>query len=181
MIGLEIDGREVRAMADEFGATEKQVEASYRRALNRTASNIRTMMRRDLRLGLDLRSAGVLRRRLKQMRAKGKANGAQIELWLGQNDLPPGAFKGRPVATESGVTFRGQTFAGAFLAKMPGGRVSIFRRREDGRLPIIEQTIAAQDDMNEVLETKVLPDVLELFFRNFRAELKARTVFGIGG
>jgi hypothetical protein len=181
MIGIEIDGRQIRAMADEFSATEKQVEASYRRALNRTASNIRTMMRRELSAGLDLRSAGVLRRRLKQMRAKGKASGAQIDIWLGQNDLPPGAFKGRPRETGSGVTFRGQTFEGAFLAKMPGGKVSIFRRRDDGRLPIIEQTIGVQDEMNDVLETRILPDVLELFFRNFRAELRARTVFGIGG
>jgi hypothetical protein len=180
MIGIDINGREIRALADEFGATQAQVEAAYRRALNRTASNVRTLMRREVRQGLDLRSAGVLRRRLKQMRGKGKANGASVDIWLGQNDLPPGAFKDRPRQGGSGVTFRGQSFPGAFVARMPSGKVSIWRRRSDGRLPLIEQTISVQDQMNEVLETRVMPDVLELFMRNFRADLRARTVFGVG-
>lgn len=177
---IEIDGHEIRAVADELGATERQVEAAYRRALNRTASTVRTAMRRELRTGLDLRSAGVLRRRLKQMRAKGKANGASIDLWLGQNDLPPGAFKGRPRETGGGVTFRGLTHPSAFVARMPNGKLSIWRRRGDGRLPLIEQTIAVQDEMNTVLETRVMPDVLEIFLRNFRADLRARTAFGVG-
>lgn len=180
MIGVTVEGSEIQALADEFGASEKQIEAAYRRALSRTASNVRTMMRREVRVGLNLRAASVLRRRLKMARAKGKANGQSIELWLGQNNLPPGAFKGRPRASGGNVSFRGVTHPGAFVARMPNGKISIFRRKDVGRLPIIEETIAVQGEMNQVLDTRVMPDVLELFFKNFRADLKARTAFGVG-
>jgi hypothetical protein len=177
---IAVDGRELRTLADQFGATEAQVEAAYRRALNRTAGTVRTLMRSELRKGLDLRSAGVLRKRLKQMRAQGSGTGAGIDIWLGQNDLPPGAFKGRPGRSGGAVSFGGQSFPGAFIAVVGSGKRSIFRRRSDGRLPIIEQTIAVQGKMDEVLESRVLPDVLEIFMRNFRADLRARTAFGAG-
>jgi len=181
MIGIEIEGDELRAVAREFGATERQVEAAYRRALNRTASTVRTAFRRELRLGLDLRAAAVLRRRLRMARQKRRNRGASIEIWLGQNDMAPGAFKGKPQQTGSGVTFRGQTFPGAFVATMANGKRSIWKRRTDGRLPILEQTIPVEDEMSKVLDSRVMPDVLQIFMRNFRADLRARTAFGVGG
>lgn len=181
MIEINIQSREIQAVIAELAATPRQVEAAWRRALNRTATTVRAAMRRDLRSELELRSAGVLRRRLRMARARTNSSGASIDLWLGQNDLAPGAFKGRPRGSAGAVTFNGQRFEGAFVTRLPNGKVSIFRRVSGGRLPIIEQTIAVKDQMDSVLETRVMPDVLEIFLRNFRSDLRARTAFAVGG
>ena len=180
MIGMSASAPELRAIADELGATEQQVTLAYRRALTRTASALATMMRRDLRRELDLRGAAALRRRLRTMRPRRRSNSESVDIWLGQNDLPPGAIRGRPRETADGVTFWGQRFPGAFIARMGSGKVSIFKRRASGRLPIIEQTVYVKDRMDEVLERRIMPDVMEIFFRNFRADLRARTQFGAG-
>lgn len=180
MIGMSANAPELRAIADELGATEAQTRLAYRRALSRTASNLATMMRRDLRRELDLRGAATIRRRLRTMRPQRRGDGESVTLWLGENDLPPGAIRGRPRETADGVTFWGQSFPGAFIARMASGKVSIYKRRADGRLPIIEQTVHVKDRMDEVLERRVMPDVMDIFFRNFRADLRARTQFGAG-
>lgn len=169
MIGIQIDGSELQRIAAEFGASEAQVRAAWRRAKSRTASRLRTQARKALRQELGLRSAAVLRARL---RLRNTRDGAS--LWVGLNNMRASSFKGRVRAGASGVSVAGQTFGGAFLA-----RGQVFRRVGSRRLPIEVQTVPIKDEGDAVLEGEVMRDAVDTLMRNFAAEIRARTIYGV--
>ncbi|WP_417842024.1 hypothetical protein [Terasakiella sp.] len=176
MITLDLQAPDLLAIADELAASEADVKRAYNRALGQTARALAAMARKGLRTELQLRQAKAIRARLKVMKTKrGKAG-----VWFGANDLPASSFKGTPARIASGVSFRGHKFGGAFSAKFKSGRKSIYRRLGSGRLPIAEQTVPIQDQLNDYLETELAGEVEALFFKFFSADLKARSIYGIG-
>jgi hypothetical protein len=175
MIDVKIDDKELRAIGAELGATEAQIRAAYNRALNRAAGTIRRLSSQGLRSELGLRNAAAIRRRLRDKRIKGKGGLAGRELWFGTNDMAFGAFKGKPAAGPGGVSFRGRTIAGAFIAK---GKV--FKRQGAAALPIDEQTVPVEEEMSRFIEAEILPEIGEIVMRNFIADLRARTSLGVG-
>lgn len=180
MLNFEIDSSQIQALTDELEASEKQVRMAFNRALNRTAGTLRRMASTGLRTELQLRTAAAIRKRLKTIKLKRGKNTDDIVLWFGANDLPISAFKGRPRETASGAEFNGQQFDGAFIAKTSKGRQSIFKRKGRARLPIVEQTVPVADKIQVFVEDEIFTEVEAIFFKNFRAELRARTLYGVG-
>lgn len=175
MIDVQIDDRQLREIGAELGATEAQIRAAYNRALNRAAVTIRRITSQGLRSELGLRNAAAIRRRLRARRISGKNGLAGRELWFGTNDMAFGAFKGSPSQGSDGVSFRGRTIRGAFIAK---GRV--FKREGRAALPIDEQTVPVEDEMTRFIENEILPEVGQLVLENFIRDLRARTSLGVG-
>ncbi|MFB9149531.1 phage tail protein [Roseovarius ramblicola] len=182
MIGLTFDQGEMQRIAREFDASEKDLRRAYARALSRTARKMRTQARKALREGLDLRAASILKARLRlaRMRPRGKKIGA-ARLWVGANDLPATAFKGRPRQTATGARVGGREFPGAFVGtSADSGKRMVFRRAGRSRLPIFRETVPVQDEVNAVLEGEVFDDMADAFMAAFRAEVRARTIYGVG-
>ena len=175
MIDVQIDARQLREIGAELGATEPQILAAYNRALNRAAGTIRRIASQGLRSELGLRNAAAIRRRLRARRVSGGNGLAGRELWFGTNNMATSAFKGRPTKTAEGVSFRGRTIPGAFIAK---GKV--FKRSTASALPIEEQTVPVAEEMNRFIENEILPQVAQLVMDNFIRDLRARTSLGVG-
>lgn len=181
MLEFDIDGDDLERIAHELGASEKQIKMAFNRALSRTAAALRRMSSTGLRSELELRTAAYIRKRIKQIRLRRSPDGlGSVRLWYGTNDLPVSAFKGRPTAAPGGASFRGQLYPGGFIQKVKSGRQTIFRRVGDKRLPITEQTVAVKDQIDIFLEDQIFDKLDEIFFKNFRADLRARTIYGVG-
>lgn len=176
MIGIEIDAREIRRIASEFAATEDQLRAAWRRAKTRTATRMRTEARKALRQGLGLRSAAILRARLRLRNTRDTAS-----LWVGLNDVPATAIKGRPRQGATGASIGERQFPGAFIGRgRDSGARMIFKRKGRSRLPIYAVTVPIKDEGERVLEREVMDDMADTLMRNFVAEVRARTIYGVG-
>jgi hypothetical protein len=180
VLRFDIDSVQLRELSERFGASSKDVESAYSRAMKRTAGNIRKLSSKGLQSELGLRNATALRRRIKEFRFKGRSRSESIVLWYGVNDLPLSAFKGRPVAVPGGIEFNGTKIVGAFFARPGGKKRGIYQRAGAARYPLIEATMPVADRMMIYLEDEVFVDIEGLFFRNFASEIKARTIYGVG-
>ena len=169
MLEVSIDHAELGRLADEFAATPVQVELSIRRANQRAGRALKTMVGRELKDELDLRTMKYIRRRLRDATRGG------VSIWVGLNSLPIVAFKGRPQQTSAGVKVGEQLAEGAFLAM--GGA---WWRDGPDRFPISTATVPISEAGKAVLEAKVWPRMKEVFVDTFVQELRARTLFGVG-
>ena len=124
-----IDFAKLDDIAKQFELTPKQFEASLRRAIQRTAGSARgAISKSKLNIG-DLRRTTAIRRRVKGLFSV-KGDDRKGGLWIGLNDLWASEFKGRPRQDESGVSFRGHHFKGAFLRRLKGTRKNRIFQRE---------------------------------------------------
>jgi hypothetical protein len=180
MIRFKIDQNELLSIGREFQASEKQIGLSISRALSRTAGTMRRRAEVALKSEFDVRRANTIRKRLKALRVRRQVKRWEVSLWVGLNDLRITDLKGKPSETSTGAKFRDQDYAGAFVAKSRRGPASIFKRSGRGRFPIVEQTYPIKDRADIVLEDDVFADLVDVFMANFRADLRARTVFGVG-
>lgn len=177
---FDINTDELRAIGDELQASEKQVRGALSRALQRTATTLRTMSARGLKTELELRTIGMLRKRLKSLRMRAGKDGG-ISLWYGLNDMPASWFKGTPKKTSDGAQHRGQSFAGAFVGKSKlKGRKTILKRSTKARLPITEQNLAIEDRAIVFIEDKIFDQTEEIFWRHFTRDLRARVSYQLG-
>ena len=180
MIELKIDAARMRSIGDELGASEDDLKKAYNRALAKTSRALRTQARKALREGLKLRAAAVLNARLKlvRFRPRGRGLGGAL-LWTGTNDLPARAFKGTPRQTATGASVGGRSFKGAFVGagQNSGGRI-VFRRKGKERLPIYAETVSIVEEAEPILED-VYQDVAAIFFKNFKSEVRARTIYNV--
>ena len=176
-VSIEVDLHQVKMVIDELKSTKEEVGASLSKALRRTASALRVMSSKRLIPERQLRRAMDLRKRLKTMkvRAKGKDAEQVIGLWFGLSRMPVSAFKGRPVQTGKGVSFRGREYEGRFLATMPGKtHAGMFRRKGRARLPIVGQNVEIKDMVDPIIEDEIFPKATEISIRNFLHDLKWR-------
>lgn len=177
---FDIDMAQLHAVADELQASEKQVKFALSAALRRTATTLRTLSARGLRDELQLRTIGLLRKRLKNLRLR-MTSGDGVGLWYGLNDMPASWFKGTPKKTADGAEARGQKFPGAFVAKSQfKGRRTVFKRTSKARLHIAEQNLQVEDKAIVFIEDKVFDQVETIFWKHFRRDLNARVTYKIG-
>lgn len=176
---FDIDHSQLRAVAEELQASEKQVKFALSAALNRTATTLRTLSARGLKSELELRTIGLLRKRLKTMKLRMSKDG--VALWYGLNDMPASWFKGRPKQDAKGASMRGQRFEGGFVAKSKfKGRNTIFKRAGKERLHITEQNLPVEDRAIVFIEDKVFDQTEAIFWRHFMRDLRARVKYSIG-
>ena len=180
MLEFDIDYGQIVELQDQLGASERQIEMAFGRALNRTAATLRRMSSKGLKDELQLRNAGAIRKRLRTIKLKKGRYLDAVKLWYGTNDLPVSAFKGTPKKTAKGASFRGQDFPGSFISKGRDGKRTIFKRVGSGRLPIVEQTMPVKDKMDIFLEDQIFTEIDTIFFKHFAADLRARTIYGAG-
>lgn len=180
---FDIDGAELTRLQGELGASEKDLNRAFSRAMKRTAATLRKRAASGLLGELELRSNKALRRRLQTIMLKrsGHDRLGGFKMWLGMNDLPVSAFKGRVRDVPGAPTFRDKTYQGHFLAKpRKGTRRSIFRRTGPNRFPIAEAKVPVADRMEVFIEDQVFDKFEEVFWRHFSSDLKARTIYGVG-
>lgn len=176
---FDIDTTQLRAVADELQASEKQVRAAFSRACQRTATTLRTRAARGLASELQLRTISLLRNRLKSLRLRSQAEG--VQLWFGLNDMPASWFKGRKRQTAAGAEVRGQTIQGGFVARSKyKGRLTVFKRKSGERLPIVEQGLPVEDQAVVFIEDEIFVQTESIFMDNFMRELRARVRYQIG-
>lgn len=181
MLNFDIDWSGLLRIGDELGATEKQVKLALNRAMRRTEATLRRMSSKGLTQELQLRAAGVLRNRLKSIKLKMATSDASMALWYGLNDLPVSAFKGRPSRTSGGASFRGQEFDGGFVGRSKiKGRQTIFKRRGQDRLPVVEQLFPIKDKAEVFIEDEIFTGLEDVFWQHFRRDLQARVKFKLG-
>ena len=151
--------------------TEKQFNASLKRATSRTAGTARSAISKS-KLGIgDLRRTTAIRKRVKPL-----FRSAGVGVWIGINDLWASEFKGRPRRLPNGIDFRGRFFQGAFLVKFAGSKRNRIFKNVDGELeevtiPIAEQAVA-------YLEKHILPDLPEAMLNHFQTDVEFRKQIG---
>jgi hypothetical protein len=179
MLHLNIDLAGLQDVGNEIGASEKQIRSALSRALRRTEASLRKLSSQGLTKELALRSTKALRRRLKSLKAGTK--GGEFGLWYGLNDLPVSAFKGRARKTGTGATFNGQQFEGAFVGHSKfAGKNTIFKRKTEKRLSIIEQGMPIEDKAIVFIEDEIFVQTEEIFWKHFRRDLAARVNYQLG-
>ncbi|MDA3922756.1 MAG: hypothetical protein PF501_19070 [Salinisphaera sp.] len=176
---VEIEGIELAQVASELRASEVDVEKAVGRAMSRTARTLRARAARGLKTELELRNQKLIRRRLKSARLKRSKDGA-FRLWFGANDIPVSAFKGRPRQTNTGASFRGVKFPGGFVRRGASGKRTILMRVGHSRRKLTEAKMPVQDQMNVFVQDEIWDQALDIFWLNFKRDLRARTIYGVG-
>lgn len=181
MLHFDIDWQDLLRIGEELQASDKQIKFAMSRALRRTEASLRKLSSKGLPPLLGLRTASVLRKRLKSIKMRAGAGEAGVTLWYGLNPLPVSSFKGRPKQTNDGAEFRGTRFDGAFVAKSKAkGKQTIFKRKDKERLPIIEQTLPIEDKAVVYIEDEIFDQVIDIFWQHFQRDLRARVKYQIG-
>ncbi|MEX0304354.1 MAG: phage tail protein [Leisingera sp.] len=180
MLVFDFDDRELKRIADEFGASEKELKFAYSRALRRTAQTMKARARKGLRTELQLRTAAELRKRLQGFRFKPRKGLGEVKMWFGLNDMRVSAFKGRAARTGAGASFAGHEFPGAFVARNSKGRMTVMRRATQKAYPIKEERMPIEDKAQSYIVDEVFDEIEAVFFRHFRAEVRAKTIYGAG-
>jgi hypothetical protein len=180
MLAFDFDTSEMKRIADEFDASENDLRHAESRALRRTASTMKTRGRKGLRTELGLRTAAELRKRLQGFRFKRGKGMGEVSMWFGLNDMRVSAFKGRATRTGAGASFAGQDFDGAFVGRNAKGRQTVMRRVSKSRWPVKEERMSIEDKAQIYIEDEVFDEIEEVFFMNFRAEVRSRTLYGVG-
>lgn len=181
MLHFDIDWDELNRVSDELGATTKQVRYAISRALRRTEATLRKQSSKAMTKQLQLRTATALRNRLRSIRLKGNAKNQEMGLWYGLNPLPVSAFKGPAKQDDKGAWKRDYYFEDAFVATgSKTGKRTIFKRSKEARLPITEQSIAIEDQAIVLIEDEIFVTVVEVFWRNFERDLRARVKYSLG-
>lgn len=175
MLIFDIDFEQLRTVANELSASEKQFKASLGRACSRTAATLRKMSGKGLKDELQLRTLGILRKRLKTIRLRTK--GDVVALWYGLNDLPVSSFKGRPRKTNDGAKKLDVEFKGGFLGKTKKGKATIFKRAGAARLPIKEQGMGIKDKADVYIEDVIFVEVERIFWHHFEQDIRRRVEF----
>lgn len=187
MLDFDVDADELQRVIEELGAMPKEVNASYNRALTRTAATLRKLSSQGLQSELGLRRATAIRKRLKSVRVKGSKSGdyrkmASVQLWYGLNDIAVAEFQGRVSETSGGAGYSGpagnHSFPGAFVAKPRSSkRRTIMRRRGQGRLPIRQETLPIKDKADVFVEDEIFWKLEAIFWRHFRDDLTRRVAY----
>jgi hypothetical protein len=171
MLRHDIDGSALEALANQFGASQRQMDMAQGRAAKRTAGTVRRMASQGLRTELGLRNATALRRRIKEFKVGSRGN--SLKVWFGVNDLPISAFKGRLQKVPGGIRLGSTTIHGAFFMRV-GGKRRVYERIDRDRISEVSMPVA--DRMMVYLEDEVFVDVGSIFMRNLVSEVRARTM-----
>lgn len=138
MLTVSVNLEELASVQGALRATTGQIDRAATRSLNKTLSWAGGQGRRILaqESGLPLKS---LRSRVRI--GKASRDTLRGSVWFGLAPVKA-IYAGSARQTRTGVSARGLSYTGAFLATMPStGHLGIFKRRGPARLPIDEQRI----------------------------------------
>lgn len=172
---INIDAQGLQALADQVGATEKQVQAAMRSTYGKLGRWARSQAVRGLSGHLGLQQK-ILRRRVRHFRMQhGVGTHGSAKVWFGlrpirMSDLRPKS-RGKGVAADGG-----RYVEGAFIVRRNGKR-AVFKRDGGARLPIREVTVDISDQVQAWIEDNLIgsPEFEAQFFKYLEHELKWRT------
>lgn len=114
MINIKVDIDSVRDIGRTLLATEKEVAASYRKALNSVKGTARRKISRGLVDAIGLKREKALRRRMFTT----VINDEVLSIWVGLNKMATVALKGKIQGASiffPGASFRGVLYPGSFI------------------------------------------------------------------
>ncbi|MBJ7550745.1 hypothetical protein [Marinomonas ostreistagni] len=169
MIQIDIDTAQLVPSLGAIELTQKEINAVAHRAHQRTAKAVQRHVLKVLSKELETKNTKAMRRRIVLKRRDGK-----FSLFVGLNDLPVSSLKGRMKQVSNGVVFRSQRFEKAFIAKMPSGKKSAWRRRNKNRNSLVEVKMPIQRDADAAIRRQIYDDIVELFRHHFETDIKGR-------
>lgn len=198
---VEIDLSALDELQKAVGATQKQMEMAYSRALRRTAVTLKKLAVREMKSGIAPRNVAMIRRRLLsfQQTRSGKSLD-EIKLWFGLNAIKVKDLKGkikgqRQRLTRDPVTGRfisPQKQAKKVLAVfVPAGDIpaqsyddGVVGQASDGRRTIIiwdpvsrrrrEAEVDIYATMLDRIEDNVFALAAEIFMHHFDVDIRGR-------
>ena len=164
---IDVEGSVDKIVAD-FNATPEKARLAALRALNKTAFWLRTHAGSDISKELRLPKKLVMERLkvIKAMRTKLQAVVTAKLYGIQANKI------GTMRQNKTGAKVGAYEFPGAFIATMPKtGHTSIYKRKQQARLPIQEMTIPLEPMSSEIIEHYLDRQVMQRFEVVFRQEL----------
>jgi Prophage minor tail protein Z (GPZ). len=151
---VEVDARQVGALADELGATEAQLEAALKSAYGRMARWLRTRAVRGLSAHLGVQQK-ILRGRIRTFRLQGgvSTGGDGAKVWFGLQPISLMRLGARQTA--QGVRAGGRMYPGAFIATV-NGRRGVYRRVGKERVPLEAVTLDISDKALTYVEDELI-------------------------
>ncbi|WP_368900355.1 hypothetical protein [Mixta calida] len=200
---VDIDTGALERIADEIGATQKQIRNAYTRALKRTAATLRKQALADLKTGLAPRSLNMIRRRILSFSLRRSSELDEMRLWFGLNAIKIKDLKGRIIGKmRPHHNVRDQTtgrFAkarrrqqqtvgfepqGALLSASTFENGEVARSKREGRRTIVirdpqtRRTHEAEIDiyaaMLDYVEDRAFADAMAIFMHHFESDLRGR-------
>ncbi|MCW5003532.1 phasin family protein [Enterobacter roggenkampii] len=196
---FQFDMDELQGIARQAGATKKQMEMAYSRALSRTAVTLKKEAMKLVREGLSLKSHDQLRKRLLSLRNSTKGTAVdEFKLWFGLNRIkvkdlrgrirgetlprhsvrgPDGRFVTAPVRQPASFIPKGRMLR---EQSWPEGRVVLDRKGQKTiRVDRRDVEIDVYDALNTQIEDDIFPRAVEIFLNHFRTDLRGRVAAGI--
>lgn len=118
--------------------TPRRVQSAVRQALRATGRIVEKSVEGDIINDTKARAALIRKHRVKLSRRLIKRDVALI--WTGSRPIKPKQL-GKLTQNRTGAKAGRVEFPGGFIATMPNGKVSIWKRKYQKRLPIIEQKL----------------------------------------
>lgn len=170
---IRIGADELEDVAARFGATPRIVERAVRATVGKVGRWSRTRVRRGLARELDMPQR-VFRRRVLSTRVRSRGGRIEVEVFVGLNPIPFDALN--PRQTRQGLVAKKRRRPGAFLARMPSGKVIGASREGKSRLPIRREMIDIRKDGERWVEREFVTDreFAAYFMKTFEHEIKWR-------
>ena len=174
---IEIDDSQLQEIANFLVATDKQVETALKRAITRTARNLRTKASSSFRKAFGI-NAKFWKRRIRLYASKDRSTNPGIwgksRVWVGLD--PVRLIHANPRQTKRGVRTRATgLIPGAFIATLRSGRKGVFKRKGPNPKPLIEQTAEIEKDATALIEHELFSQAEDLLAKNFERELNWET------
>lgn len=163
---IDVEGQVEKIIAD-FNTTPEKARLAAVRALNKTAFWLRTHAGSDIAKEVRLPKKLVMER-LKVL----KANRTKLQAVVTAKlfGIKPDKI-GNMRQNKTGSKVGSYDFPGAFIATMPSGHTSIYKRKRQARLPIQEVSISLQPMASDIIENYLDRKVMHRFEEVFRQEL----------
>ncbi|AYN30002.1 hypothetical protein D8682_25300 [Buttiauxella sp. 3AFRM03] len=209
--GFYVDASELQTIQKALGATYKQTNLAYNRALEKTLNKLQINSISMMRDVTGAKKKEIIKRRVKIFTVRTSGGNSRMpghgKIWLGLNDMPVSAIKGtmkNPSGGKaknrkrdergrfiSGRGSRGATFnpksSGLNTTSYPGGFVTTFRGkrsiyfRTEGKPFLSEAKIHISDPVKEEIPSDIFAGANELLMEIFNKELKGLVKRGYNG
>jgi len=145
LVEIKVDDKQLRRMARQLGVARKQIPKVLVRALRKTATQTRTIIKNTVRGKVpELPASRVHKKTYINPKATTSKLSTIVNIFLSTIPLKmikgvrgKGRYRGAK-AKQSYITWKGQSFPNAFRATMPSGHMGIFMRKyADGSKPIL--------------------------------------------
>lgn len=166
---MNINLAKVEAIARDFAASQKDIEAAARRSVNKTSRWVGGLLVRMV-----ARETGIQQKTLRpRMRIYTQGNHMTARVFFGASAIPLAGLN--PRQTPSGVTAGKIDRGHAFIARNRNDETQVYRRVTKKRQPLAIQFAHIDKEVDFAVINEVLPLLESRFYRIFEQELRWET------